>query len=457
MFADAAVPVRPDLHVRAIRGQPAPGLGDLRGHGRSSWSSARSSPCTAETAGNPLFPAAVDQALGNMEGKEIRFGSGVGGLFAAVTTGTSTGAINSLARQLPADRRPGPALQHRARRDHARRHRGRPLRDARDRGDPAVFIAGLMVGRTPEYLGKKVEAYEMKMAMLAVLVLGASILGFTALGDGHAGRAWPGRSTPGPHGFSEILYAFSSQTGNNGSAFAGLTGNTPFYNITGAFAMLIGRYGMIVPILALAGSMAAKRRVAAVARHVPDDRRPVGRAADRRDHHRRRPDVLPRALARTDRRAAPPERRKGLLSMSHPSSPSTCRAAPAASSASAASRGAPPGRAAGGAAAARAASSTRSCCGPRCPSRSASSTRALLIRNPVMFVVEITAALVTLIALAQRDRASSRRRGAGRASGFQVQIADLAVVHRPLRHVRGGDRRGARPGPGRHACAGRAR
>jgi K+-transporting ATPase ATPase A chain len=125
----------------------------------------------------------------------------------------------------------------------------------------AVFIAGLMVGRTPEYLGKKVEAYEIKMAMLTALVLGASILGFTGLAsvlpDGLAGPL-----NAGPHGFSEILYAYSSQTGNNGSAFAGLTGNTPFYNVTGGLAMLIGRYGMIIPILALAGSMAAKRRVA---------------------------------------------------------------------------------------------------------------------------------------------------------------------------------------------------
>ena len=125
----------------------------------------------------------------------------------------------------------------------------------------AVFIAGLMVGRTPEYLGKKVEAFEIKMAMLIALVLGASILGFTAIAsvtpEGTAGPL-----NPGPHGFSEILYAFSSQTGNNGSAFAGLTGNTPFYNVTGGLAMLIGRYGMIVPILALAGSMAAKRSVA---------------------------------------------------------------------------------------------------------------------------------------------------------------------------------------------------
>ena len=178
----------------------------------------------------------------------------------------------------------------------------------------SVFIAGLMVGRTPEYLGKKVEAYEMKMAMLVVLVLGASILGFTALATATTqGQAGP--LNAGPHGFSEILYAYSSQTGNNGSAFAGLSGNTPFYNITGAFAMLIGRYGMIVPILALAGSMAGKRRVAASLGTFPTTGVAVRRARGRRDHHRRRADVLPRARAGTDRRATPPERRKGLLSM----------------------------------------------------------------------------------------------------------------------------------------------
>ncbi len=215
-----------------------------------------------EFVGNPLFPAGVDQsALGNMEGKEVRFGSAVGGLFMAATTGTSTGAINSwhdsaqpIAGLVPlfnmelGEVTPGGI--------------GAGMYGMLVIGAIlAVFIAGLMVGRTPEYLGKKVEAYEIKMAMLVALVLGASILGFTALASATPeGQAGP--LNPGPHGFSEILYAFSSQTGNNGSAFAGLTGNTPFYNVTGGIAMLIGRYGMIVPILALAGSMAAKRRVA---------------------------------------------------------------------------------------------------------------------------------------------------------------------------------------------------
>ena len=214
-----------------------------------------------EASGNPLFPPAVNQALGNMEGKEVRFGSAIGGLFAAITTSTSTGAINAwhdsfqpIAGLVPlfnielGEITPGGI--------------GAGLYGMLVIGAIlSVFIAGLMVGRTPEYLGKKVESYEMKMAMITVLILGASILGFTAL----AVVTGPGLAGPlnkGPHGFSEILYAFTSQTGNNGSAFAGLTGNTPFYNVTGAFAMLLGRYGMIVPILALAGSMAIKQRVA---------------------------------------------------------------------------------------------------------------------------------------------------------------------------------------------------
>ncbi len=216
---------------------------------------------TGEAGGNPLLPAGIDQALGNMEGKETRFGAAVGGLWAAATTGTSTGAVNAmhdsfqpLAGLVPlffmelGEITPGGI--------------GAGLYGMLVLGAVlSVFIAGLMVGRTPEYLGKKVEAYEMKMAMLVVLILGASILGFTALATVTAeGQAGP--LNGGPHGFSEILYAFSSQTGNNGSAFGGLTGNTPFYNVTGALAMLVGRFGMIVPILALAGSMAAKRRVA---------------------------------------------------------------------------------------------------------------------------------------------------------------------------------------------------
>ncbi len=215
-----------------------------------------------QTTGNPLFPASVNQALGSMEGNDIRFGSGIGALFAAITTSTSTGAViamhdsfQPIAGLVPlfnielGEITPGGI--------------GAGLYGMLVIGAIlSVFIAGLMVGRTPEFLGKKIEAYEMKMSMVVVLILGASILGFTALATvTTAGQAGP--LNAGPHGFSEILYAYSSQTGNNGSAFAGLTGNTPYYNITGAFAMLLGRYGMIVPILALAGAMAGKRRVAA--------------------------------------------------------------------------------------------------------------------------------------------------------------------------------------------------
>ncbi len=199
--------------------------------------------------------------LGNMEGKEVRFGAAAGGLFAAVTTGTSTGAVNAahssltpigglvpMFNMLLGEITPGGA--------------GAGLYGMLIFAILAVFIAGLMVGRTPEYLGKKIEPFEMKMAMLVVLILATSVLGYTALGTiiepGEAG----GPGNAGPHAFSEILYAFASQTGNNGSAFGSLTGNVPFYNVAGGFAMLIGRFGMIVPILAIAGSMAAKRRVA---------------------------------------------------------------------------------------------------------------------------------------------------------------------------------------------------
>jgi K+-transporting ATPase ATPase A chain len=132
----------------------------------------------------------------------------------------------------------------------------------------AMFVAGLMVGRTPEYLGKKIEAREVKMAMLAILVLPLAMLGFTALAAvTRAGLAGP--LNAGPHGFSEILYAFTSATANNGSAFAGLSANTPFYNTTLGLAMLMGRFLMIVPMLAVAGSLAGKKIVPASAGTFP--------------------------------------------------------------------------------------------------------------------------------------------------------------------------------------------
>ena len=152
----------------------------------------------------------------------------------------------------------------------------------------AVFVAGLMVGRTPEYLGKKIEAKEVKMAMLAILVLPLMYLGWTAVAT-VLPSAVASIANPGPHGFSEILYLFTSSTGNNGSAFGGLTGNTPFYNTTVAVAMFVGRFFMIVPAMAIAGSLAAKKTLPASAGTFPTAWWAVRRAAGRRDPDRRRP------------------------------------------------------------------------------------------------------------------------------------------------------------------------
>jgi len=219
-----------------------------------------------EQRGNPLLtglgvdqaPSAL-QAGGSLEGKEVRFGVALSVLWAVITTVTSCGAVNAfhdslmpLAGLVPmVNMQLGEVVFGGV---------GAGLYGMLMMAILAVFIAGLMVGRTPEYVGKKIESYEVKMAMLATLVLAASILGFTGLASVlPAGTAT--LNNPGAHGFSEILYLYSSQTGNNGSAFAGIGGNNPFYNTTGGLAMLIGRYLMIVPLLAIAGSLAAKRRV----------------------------------------------------------------------------------------------------------------------------------------------------------------------------------------------------
>jgi potassium-transporting ATPase potassium-binding subunit len=214
----------------------------------------------AEAAGNPAFTAfGVDPAGGNMEGKEVRFGIANSALFATVTTDASCGAVNSmhdsfmpLGGMVPlVNIMLGEVIIGGV---------GAGLYGMLLMAIIAVFIAGLMVGRTPEYVGKKIEAREVKMTMLAVLVLALSILGFTAIAAvAPAGLA--GLLNAGPHGFSEMLYAYTSATGNNGSAFAGLTANSLFYNPTLAFAMMIGRFAMIVPMLAVAGSLAAKKSV----------------------------------------------------------------------------------------------------------------------------------------------------------------------------------------------------
>jgi len=220
----------------------------------------------AEAAGNPRLAALnVDQQAdslnlgGNMEGKEVRFGVPNSALWATATTAASNGSVNSMHDSFTPLGGLVPLVM---------MHFGEVVFGGVGSGLygmlafvlVAVFVAGLMVGRTPEYLGKKIEIYEMKMASLLILIMPLLVLGFTAL----AVLTEAGKATvynPGPHGFSEVLYAFTSQGNNNGSAFAGLGANNPFYNLTGGLAMLISRYWLAIPTLALAGSLARKKRV----------------------------------------------------------------------------------------------------------------------------------------------------------------------------------------------------
>jgi K+-transporting ATPase ATPase A chain len=216
----------------------------------------------SEAAGNPLLAhLPLNHLAGNMEGKEVRFGIANSALFSTITTDASCGAVNAMIDSLTPLGGMIPMINIML---------GEIIFGGVGSGlygmllfvIVAMFVAGLMVGRTPEYLGKKLEAKEVKMAMLAILILPLSILGFTAL----AVVIQPGLSAlsnPGPHGFSEALYAYVSATGNNGSAFAGLSANTPFWNSTLGIAMFIGRFLMIVPMLAIAGSLAAKKIVPA--------------------------------------------------------------------------------------------------------------------------------------------------------------------------------------------------
>ncbi|QBR71916.1 potassium-transporting ATPase subunit KdpA [Beijerinckiaceae bacterium] len=230
----------------------------------------------SESGGNPAFasfpidaaPSAL-QAGGNMEGKEVRFGIANSSLFTTITTDASCGAVNNMHDSLLPLGGMVPMVNIML---------GEIIFGGVGSGlygmllfaIVAVFVAGLMVGRTPEYLGKKIEAKEVKMAMLAILILPLSILGFTAIAvvvtPGLAGMA-----NSGPHGFSEALYAYTSATGNNGSAFAGLSANSPFYNTTLGLAMWIGRFLFIVPMLAIAGSLAAKKLVPPSAGTFPTD------------------------------------------------------------------------------------------------------------------------------------------------------------------------------------------
>jgi K+-transporting ATPase ATPase A chain len=207
------------------------------------------------------------QPGGNMEGKDVRFGVANSALWATATAAASNGSVNSMHDSYTPLGGLVPLVMMQF---------GEVIFGGVGSGlygmlafvMIAVFVAGLMVGRTPEYLGKKIEAYEMKMAALVILIMPLVVLGLTAV----AVVTTAGVSSllnPGAHGFSEVLYAFTSQGNNNGSAFAGLNANTPFYNTAGAIAMLCGRFWIMIPILALAGSLARKNKVPAGAGTLP--------------------------------------------------------------------------------------------------------------------------------------------------------------------------------------------
>ena len=214
----------------------------------------------AEAHGNDALNA-LGLTGGNMEGKEVRFGIAASALFAVITTAASCGAVNAMHDSLTALGGMIPLINIEL---------GEIIVGGVGSGMYgmllfviiSIFVAGLMVGRTPEYVGKKIEAKEVKMAMLAILILPLMYLGWTAVAV-LVPSAVAATGNPGPHGFTEILYAYTSQTGNNGSAFAGLSANTLFYNLTGAVAMGVGRFWMIIPTMAIAGSLAAKKSIPA--------------------------------------------------------------------------------------------------------------------------------------------------------------------------------------------------
>jgi K+-transporting ATPase ATPase A chain len=220
----------------------------------------------SEAAGTPLLDG-LGLSGGNIEGKEVRFGIMASALFTVVTTAASCGAVNAMLDSFTALGGMIPLINIEL---------GEVIIGGVGAGlygillfvIIAIFVAGLMVGRTPEYVGKKIEAKEVKMAMLAILVLPLMFLGWTAVAA-VVPSAVAVTGNRGPHGFSEILYLYTSSTGNNGSAFAGIGANTMFYNLTGAAAMLVGRFWMIIPAMAIAGSLAAKKKVPASAGTFP--------------------------------------------------------------------------------------------------------------------------------------------------------------------------------------------
>jgi potassium-transporting ATPase potassium-binding subunit len=220
----------------------------------------------AEAHGNDALNA-LGLTGGNMEGKEMRFGIVASALFAVITTAASCGAVNAMHDSFTALGGMIPLINIQL---------GEIIVGGVGSGMYgmllfviiSIFVAGLMVGRTPEYVGKKIEAKEVKMAMLAILILPLMYLGWTAVAM-LVPSAVASMNNPGPHGFTEVLYAYTSQDGNNGSAFAGLNGNTPFYNLSGAMAMAVGRFWMIIPTMIIAGSLASKKLVPASAGTFP--------------------------------------------------------------------------------------------------------------------------------------------------------------------------------------------
>ena len=228
----------------------------------------------AEQAGNPLLsPLGVDQTAsslqpgGNMEGKESRFGINATGLFAVITTAASCGAVNAMHDSFTPLGGMVPLVMMQLG-EVVFGGTGTGLYGMLVFAILAVFIAGLMIGRTPEYLGKKIESHEMKLTSIAILVTPIVVLSGTAIAVlADAGRV--GIANPGAHGFSEILYAFTSAANNNGSAFAGLSANTPFYNTLLGIAIWLGRFGVIVPVLAIAGALASKKRLPATSGTLP--------------------------------------------------------------------------------------------------------------------------------------------------------------------------------------------
>ena len=439
----------------------------------------------AEAAGNPLVHALGIEGR-NMEGKEVRFGIPLSALFAVITTAASCGAVNAMHGSFTALGGLIPLIN---------MELGEVIVGGVGAGFYgillfvviAIFVAGLMVGRTPEYLGKKIEAKEVKMAVLAILCLPTSMLVFTAIAVVlPTGVASIG--TPGPHGFSEILYAYTSGAANNGSAFGGLTGNTPWYNITIGIAMLMGRFLVIIPALAIAGSLVAKKTCSGLGGHLPDRRHAVCRPAGRRHPDRRRPDLLPgpRASGRSSNISRrPPGRPSDGRVMSCPFTRFADTSTPAphsrreGSRADARLRHHP--RPDAGVALVVGCSPThspifsrpdRSRCSqnhklesPMSQSKSASIMDARILvpaiggafkklnprslaKNPVIFVVAVVSVLTTVLFV--RDLVDWRRQ-----SRLLLPDQSLALVHRALRQLRGSGGRGARQGAGRLRCAAR--